>query len=425
MSPATDAARKALASVEAMLERPPLAGETWEMRAALVGEAAHQLDDLGVDGSSLIRFGLAHLFAAPVLGSVLASVVIEAHGKQLEDDFAFIDLAGWRRALLGPASPAYSLSDVESVLPHANHLVEGWIAYAPFDALVRLAPVEPEQLAEWAATVDSSTRRAADMYRWLVDRTLERDLDRWSTASLKHEYRYVTQGVTPHGPAVLLEAPSPNRDGLAHALAKYVLLEDESRRDTGWSEFMAAVQKQARMLLCEGRCIEAAALFEFLLARYPGDAGLRNNLAFCLITSRPAEAYERLLEAQHMGYEPKSLLLYNRACCATLEAQKRDVLFDANRHWVDGLEKAPVSAFVWRETAEGPVPTNTPDVRRDLAAAAAALALQLGEHERLATWEAREAALRGDGTAFALGEEGADARDGQPTVPQDECAPGT
>lgn len=414
MSTTAATVREALASVEAVLERPPVAGETWEARAALVSEAARQLDQCGVDGTSTIRFGLAHLFAAPVLGSVLASVVLEAHGEQLEGDFALIDLASWRRALLGPARPGPSLDDLEGVLPHASHLVEGWITYAPLDALVRLAPFEPGQLADWAAAVDGGTRDAADVYRWLVDRTLERDLDQWSTASLKHEYRFVTQDVAPHAPAVLLETPTRDRDALAHALATYLLREDESRRDTGWAEFMEAVQKQARMLLGQGRCAEAAALFEFLLGRYPGDVGLRNNIAFCLITSRPEEAYERLLEAQHMGYEPKSLLLYNQACCATLEAQKRDVLFEANRHWVDGLEPAPVSAFIWRKSGEGMLPTHAPDVRRDLAAAAVALALDLGELERVPTWEMRAAALDVDRTPPGAGHETPGVDDGQP-----------
>ena len=406
--------RDLLASAEALLERPPATEETWEGRAAFVSEVALQLDEFGLDGTSLVRFGLAHLFAAPVLGSVVAALVIEAQGEELDDEVALIDLASWRRALGAPDHDGRLLGDLETVLAHANHLVEGWIAFAPLEALVRLAPFEPEQLADWAAAVDSGTRSAADVYRWLVDRTLQRELPQWSTSSLKHEYRYVTQGVASHAPTVLLEAPAPDRDALAHALAAYVLMEEDSRRDTGWGDFMQAVQKQAWMLLNQGRCLEAAALFEFLLGRYPGDPNLRNNFAFCLVTSKPEEAYECLLEAQHMGYQPKSLLLYNRACCATLDTQKRDVLFDANRHWVDGLESAPVSAYVWRTGGRGMHPAHSPDVRRDLADISVALALQLGELDRVPLWESRAAELTGERETPGVSRAAQDHLDGPP-----------
>lgn len=396
MSKTAAPVRELLASAQAVLERPPAPGETWEDRTAIVSAVARGLDDLGLDGTSLIRFGMAHLFAAPVLGSVVASMVLEAQGEQFDDDVALLDVAGWRRALGAPGPRGHAIDDLETVLAHASHRVEGWIASAPFEALVRLAPFEPEQLSEWAAAVDPSTRAAADVYRWLVDRTLQPELAQWSAASLKHEYRYATQDVAPHAPTVLLEARTPDPDALAHALATRALREDDSRRDTGWGEFMEAVQKQARMLVSQGRCIEAAALFEFLIGRYPSDPALRNNLAFCLVTSKPAEAYECLLEAQHMGYQPKSLLLYNRACCASLETQKRDVLFEANRHWVDGLEPVPVAAYVWRKSDEGMAPAQAADVRRDLAEVAIALALELGELDRVPVWRARAAQLNQD-----------------------------
>ena len=394
MSKAKALVSELLASTEATLQRPPAPGEAWTDRVALVDHAALQLDEHGADGASLIRFGLAHLFAGPVLGAVVASVLLEARGESLPDDFATIDLPAWRRALLGNGPREPGVDDLEAVLRHASHLMDGWVAFAPMESLVQLTPFEPEQLAEWAAAVDSSLREAVDVYRWLVDRTLQRDLAEWSVASLKHEYRYATHEVAPPAPAVLLEAPSPDRDALAHALAGYVLREDERLKEVGWSEFMAAVQEQAKMLLGQGRCAEAAALFEFLIGRYPSDSGLRNNLAFCLITSRPAEAYECLLEAQQLGYQPRSLLLYNRACCATLEVQKRDVLFEANHHWADGLEPVPVGAYIWRQASDGSmVPVQCSDVRRALAEAGLALALELGQLERVPVWEERVAQL--------------------------------
>lgn len=386
--------RELLVAARDLLERPPAAGETTDSRVETVKSLARGLDEHGVDGSSLIRFGLAQLFAAPVLGSVVASIFLEARGESLDDLGAYLDVEGWRRALGVSADGQSAIDDLDTVLGRASLMIEGWIASAPFDNLVALTPVGSQELSEWAAAIDPETRVAADVYRWLVERTLEPDLERWAPASLRHEYRYVTQGVAPHAPAVLLGAATPDPNVVAHALARHALDDEERRRESGWVEFMAAVQKQARMLLAQGRCAEAAALFEFLIVRYPSDPALRNNLAFCLITSRPSEAYESFLEAQRMGYEPKCLLLYNRASCATLEAQKREVLFEANRHWIEDLEPFPVPAFIWRQIGSGLSPTNTPDVRQDLAEAAVRIALDLGERDRVEVWRARLEALR-------------------------------
>lgn len=256
-----------------------------------------------------------------------------------------------------------------------------------------MSPPPREQLVSWATHVDSDTDAASHVYRWLVVRTLEPDLKQWSTQSLKHEYGYAVQGEPPPLPESLLAVAAVDPDRLAHALAARTLRDDADYQKLEMSALLDGVRKQAKMLVRQGRCVEAAALFEFLISRYPGVSDLRNNLGFCLVTSRPGIAAEHFRDAQRMGFTPMSLLLYNRACCVTTESLKREVLFDANRHWLDSLERAPVPAFVWKYDDAEVAPADTPDVRVDLASASAGIARDLGELDRVADWESRIAKL--------------------------------
>lgn len=399
-------ARDLLQAAQTLLERPPRPTETWADRVASVRTIASELDVHGVDGLSLIRFGMQELFVAPVLGSVAFSVVLESRGEDPHEATQPIDVAGWRASLGLNQGSRRSSEDLGEMLRHAGSMIEGWAAFAPVDTLVRLAPVPREQLAAWATAIDAATRAAADVYRWLVERSLGGELDRWSTPSLKLEYRYSVKGEAPTAPESFLATARMNPDALAHALAARILREETEHELSEWVALLAAVQKQAKMLLRQGRCAEAAALFDFLIGRHPSDPALRNNLAFCLLTSKPAEAMEHLRDAQRMGFEPRSLLLYNRACCATTEAIRREVLFDANRYWVDDLEPAPVCAFIWKLIDGAFVPTDTFDVRIDLATAAIYLALELGELVRVPVWEARLAALQPAGEIASAVEEG-------------------
>lgn len=388
MGSGTRSAQDLLLAARALLERPPEQGESLDDRAAGVRAIARQLDTHGVDGLSLIRFGMGQLFAGPVLGSVAASVFLSMHGEQLDEDAQPINVAGWRSAL-GVEEGLAKPDDLSALLGHAASMIGAWIVSAPFDSLVRLEPVPKEALAAWATAVDESTRAAAEVYVWLVDRSIEADVEKWSTSSLKLEYRYSVLGEALEAPEAFLAISSTEPNGLAHALAARVIREETDHHQAEWAALLSAVQKQAKGLLRQGRCAEAAALFDFLVGRNPGDPALRNNLAFCLVTSNPADATEHLRDAQRMGFEPKSLLLYNRACCATTEALKREVLFDANRHWVADLEPVPVGAFIWRRIGGEYFPGDVFDVRIDLARAAAGLAFELGELDRAQVWGTR------------------------------------
>lgn len=383
-----------LSTAQKLLEHLPGPDENWDDHVASVREITRELDTHGVDGLSLIRFGMAQAFTGPVLGSLILALVLEPFGAAPPEAAWAIDVAGWCTAL-GVSTTARTTEELYELLRHARKLIEGWATFAPIDALTRLVPAPSEELTTWAARVDPTTREAAKQYQWFVERTLDPDLTRWSTSSLKFEYRYSVQGKAPLAPRAFLATVDVDPDQLAHALATRVLQEETRHEQLHRAELNLAIVRQAKMLLTQGRHTEAAALFEFLITRDLGDPALRNNLGFCLVTTNPLDATEHLRAAQRMGFEPKSLLLYNRACCATTEAVKREVLFEANRHWLAELESAPVGAFVWRRVDGELVPTETPDVRVDLARIAVDLALELGEFDRASGWENRLSVLGG------------------------------
>ncbi|MBN9375635.1 MAG: hypothetical protein J0I40_09640 [Cellulomonas sp.] len=384
-----------LRMVKSVLEVPPDDGvAAWDARTAFVRTIGLALDRRGLDGDSLIRHGLADLFQAPILGSVAVSLLSEAQVPgldRLEVD-PDLNVQGWRDAMK-LQGPRVNFSEAMS---HALYLTQGWVTFAPLETLVRMQPVASEELDQWARSVDESSRAAAATYRWAVLRLVEPNLENWDSTSLRKEYRHTVMAVDAELPASLIAEASLDKDELAHAVARKSLTEDEVRVQAGWNDVREAVVKQAKMLLRQGRCAEAAALFEFLLGQAPADSWLRNNFAFCLITTRPGDAYVFLRDAQRLSYKPISLLLYNRACCAGTETQKREVLFDANRHWLEDLESVPVPAFIWRRPANAPYDFQTAetlDVRADLGIIAASLATELGEMDRADIWQKRVAEL--------------------------------
>ncbi|WP_407343585.1 hypothetical protein [Pengzhenrongella phosphoraccumulans] len=384
-----------LQSAHDLVSLPPAPPESLEARLLAVRGLARELDRRGADGISLIRFGLSDLFAAQVIGSVALAVLLEARGEDMPDVLDPIDVDGWRQALGIQPLEVGQEPDFHSVLQGASPLVEGWIASAPFDDLVQLAPPDRDQLATWSS-IDQATRHAAEHYLWLVQRNLEPDLGRWATQSLSLEYRYMVQGESSIvAPAGLGDIATVDPDALAHALASRFLRERDFSEHRDWLSLVEAVQEQAKTLLAQGRGLEAAALFEFLAARDPSDAGVRNNLGFCLLTSSPEAALNHFRDALRMGYRPRALLHYNRTCCARTELQLREVLFEANRHWLSDLEPNPVRAFIWRVEDGRYLPTDSLDVRVDLAVAAQRLSLELGEPARAEEWRRREFAVSG------------------------------
>jgi len=369
------------------LELAPESRSDWGPRAQLVTMIARALDDRGIDGESLIRFGMAGLLQGPVLGSVAISLVVGVDEPTLARIAELVDVQGWRRALRLDGVDAGG--HLGAALDRAAALTNGWVAFAPLEHLVTMQPATATQMESWASAVDGATKAAAASYRWAVTRLTARELGQWDLSSLRKEYRYAVLGEDPRVPPSLVEKISLDLDDLAHAIVRTELREEEEHQRLVWNSAREAVLKHARMLVAQDRCVEAATLFEFLIGQDPSDPWLRINYAFCLVPLRPSEAYETLREAQRLGFKPVSLALYNRACCAASISQKRDVLFEANRLWVDGLEPAPVSALVWRRSEKGFEAFDSPDVRVQLAEMAAQLSLELGDLNRATTWRER------------------------------------
>lgn len=380
-----------IAAAQELLEQAPPTGETLVRRLTEVRQIARRLDELGGDGSSLIRFGMSDLFALPILGLVALSMVAE----QLESAHGFetgpIDVDSWRHALgvekVTTANPPHLVAQIASIAP----LVTGWAFSAPFDYVIQLRPATKTEMTQWALEIDDEVRNVRDFYRWLVDRTCCGKLTEWETSSLELEYRaHNFTGSLPVPSFLVDHTCGFVRSELDGILLRKLLVHKDQQSEREWVALTDAARTRAISLLHEGRRDEAAALFEFLLAQRPGDADLQNNLAFCHIPDAPADAYQMFREAKRLGYKNRSLHVYNKCLCAQTDSDMREVLVEASHHWVSDLEAAPQPATVWVQSEDNLTLKHEPDVRELLPTAVSAIATRLGELDKANDWRNRK-----------------------------------
>ncbi len=88
-------------------------------------------------------------------------------------------------------------------------------------------------------------------------------------------------------------------------------------------------------------------VFEFGVQQRPEDAGVRNNLGFCLIPVEPRKALGHLRAAANMGYEPSATNAYNQMCCYVAIGRSRAALNIADSEYKK-LKVKPLAAFLWR-----------------------------------------------------------------------------
>lgn len=401
-SSAAPGPRELLVSAAGALSDVARTAQEWDARVREIQELSRLLDGFGIDGASLIRFGFSDLFVGPVLGTVAVALFLEARDDPRSPEFEpAVDVTGWRAALgIGDRMPAAALDERvgEATLPAlsvAPTLLRAWVTTSPFEQLIRMTPPTPDAMA---STIDAGQASAKlfSTYTWLVERTIEPNLEVWSRDSLHVEYQLATQSAVPAMPQAFLDVGSPNLDELAHKIARRASLGGNERAEDQWVELLSSVHRQARHYLDQSRHVEAAALFEFLLGQRPTDAIALNSLGFCLLPIDPARADRYFVQAQEHGYAPRSLLLYNRMCCAVDTASMGELLFAAERYWVSEFELSPSPSVVWRRKSDGTwAASDTLDSRIDLLHMAIEFCGALGRHERLPTWNTPEDSLAG------------------------------
>ncbi|TCO64248.1 hypothetical protein [Actinocrispum wychmicini] len=385
----------------AVQERTPGAVDDRKTRdlRAMVDE----LISRGIDGDSLLRYGLGPELVAAVVAHVVlcwifpdgigaAVVLIESSDPVIAADTASGN--AWAELLEPVISsvtpvPRRDRRDAETVVRAVSEIVMRvvpWIATASTDDLLMLRAPSVDQLEVVAAgpMLDADTMAE---YRWVVDRFATTHVRDWSTSSLHREYRWRQETY----PAPCVEALMSDRavDGraLADEIARRAVDAEPSARIAGPAgldlALRARLNSSAIQFLQAGRRHAAAALFEFALGESPRDAELINNLGFCLIPVEPRQALTKLEEAERLGYTVSEINLHNRALCYFLLGEHRRALDMICDFWSHARGER---GFLWRPDNHEVHLRNVLDSREELAYLAHCAATALHDAEAIEHW---------------------------------------
>jgi hypothetical protein len=369
-SPAPDARWRTVslvAAVRAIVAWSPAShGPPWPLDAlasnpgTLLGAfqaATAELTRRGLDADSLVRYGMRNEIAGSLLGLLLVRDLKMGTPELVRQ--RGIDLDAWSNVLPGrlDADPQAEVS-VDHVMRRVaevarSHvpLILAWIMRVQLDALVALPAPERDDLAD-AAILDSGDLKLYEQYAWLVDRFSTTSLSDWLTSSLLYEYRWHAEQEPPPCRAELMLDREVGEEQLNAEIARRTALDIPNGTPDPEAVLAADMAGHAGALLRQGRCREAAALFEFAARRRPTDPEARNNLGFCLIPTDPRRALHDLEGAAHMGYDHAAVNVYNRVCCHLSLRQPRAAVAAADAYWA-ARDDRPGGATLWIWQADG------------------------------------------------------------------------
>lgn len=176
----------------ATLRQAPRTQEDVAARIAEVRQLVRRLDGWGLDGESVVRFGMGEFFVGPIVGAVAMALVLEARNEQ-EPNESPLDGDGWREALnLVDRTPfGAAPSEMFGRMEHSAAYLRSWVECAPFDDLLSLAPPTRDEMSSYLARGVGSERGNFWNYRWLVERSVEPDFEHWAWQSLQLEFRWL------------------------------------------------------------------------------------------------------------------------------------------------------------------------------------------------------------------------------------------
>lgn len=342
-------------AIQGILERGPhFQDGTPETRRLVVRAVARELSARGLDALSLARYGMG----AAVVGIIAATLMIEAASQEKMESVHGIDIAGWHAALgltslhdgLAERSDSDFASYVENHIFPAIPRLYGWIKTASLDDLVTLAP--PVNGGLLLASREPSDRELVEQYTWAVNHFASTFYSDWRTESLHLELRWLDGEIVPPCPEGLMLDRRVSRNEVVAEIAKRVVY---GKQEIGSSEhsLVQEMSRHAVSLLKQGKCREAAAVFEFGTLRRPEDAALRNNLGFCLIPEDPQEALKHLQAAGDMGYHSPITNAYNQMCCYVAIRRPRAALNIAESIWNHPSDSQAQNAHLWRCDPQG------------------------------------------------------------------------
>ena len=379
-----------------LLERLARSQDEVVKRHDAIGVTLGVLSSRGIDGESLLRYGMTESVLSTLAVWLVFEPLVAGTGDEARPA---VDLEGWRRALQLPA-PATIEFNVESegAEPQAITLhgriqdpLRAWLEEAALDDVLFLKPPTQEQLDQYRLQkpISDDVRQS---YRWLHQRLGVKRLEDWDYSALLSEFKW-REGTQPPpvSEANMAEAEIPTGD-LNYEIARRAV--SATTASDGTDQLFAQLYNQSLVFLGQSRNQEAAALFEFYLRNNPDHVHAENNLAFCLIPEKPADALHYLKRLEKRSYKPLAINIYNQMCCLVIAGREVAALERAEYYWQRELESSAVGGSLWKASASGWVIFSTPDSRLALAKFAAEIAKLLKRKDRMIVWEERiEASL--------------------------------
>jgi hypothetical protein len=363
-----------------------------------------ELTSRGLDGDSLVRYGLLPELIAGVVAQTLSywmpSLRIARSAALIEPPDMLPDAprrptgTTWAN-LLGPAiqgempqSEVVHLAS-DSLAPVLDRILRKaipWVLSATIDDLLTLRPPAFEQLQTTVSALGPESVTLNE-YRWIIDRFATTHLSEWSTPSLHQEYGW-RQGTHPPPCAETLMGDRlvvdrDLNDEIARRAVEVVPLELVGAPAGLSIALLAKLRSTAIEFLRAERASDAAALFELALKESPRDAQLVNNLGFCLIPQDPRRALIELEKARRLGYHATEVNLHNRALCKILLGEYRTALAMVQDFWPRARSE---SALLWRQTPQGLRLRDAANSRDELAYLAYRAATFLGDDDAIEQW---------------------------------------
>jgi len=379
---------------------PPFERPSPEARHEAFRAAADELTRRGIDCASLVRYGMSHEVAGPLLGAIFVSLIpADARtGSSPALDPECLDVHGWRTILdLQPwpdngSKPTITevISFAETVIVPIVPQVMNWISLASLDDLAMLTP--PTDSSVLLTEPDPFVDELRQQYEWAVDHFSATFYHDWRTSSLHLAYRWLSLSEAPPCPPELMPDRRIDKDQLNAEIARRATsLHPEETRSLRSAAFLEPeMARYGKHLLERKRYREAAAVFEFGTLQMPGDGKFRNNLGFCLIPEDPAEALRHLELAASLNYTSLEVNVYNQMCCYLALHKSRAALNLSNSSWMNIRERPAEAAVLWkRQVGMGWELFTADDPRRTVAEFSTAIAHDEGWLKDQETWSSR------------------------------------
>lgn len=374
-------ARVLIVALDRALATVPLTAVDLQTREEVVRSIFRQLADLGLDGESLVRYGMAPRAALPLLAKLVGGVEDPA-----------VDLASWRSVLSIQAAVLDADPDTATdALMASVQRIDSWVIAAPLGDVLNFTPPSATSLSRYV--IDNQSRTGISLpYIWLWLRCTQDDLTRWPTEALHLEYRWQNDLEEAPFPAEVLAHDGPDATVLNEQIAFRASTSSDS--DDAEDSLFWQLQETAVSFLSRERYDEASALFEFHSKHHPKDARSLNNLGFCKLPVDPATSLDLLERAESAGYSPLLINVYNQCCCLIRLNRLAEALDRAEFFWQRESEPDQVrSGYIWVEQTDGWDLVAHDLIDEALARLMIDTAQALGRDDRAARWETRATSI--------------------------------